>query len=154
MAKEVIHMADETTKVNQKFVAKVVRVMVVTEEGKTNVTLMLNKEFEGFKFDKKSNEFEEVMIDRIGVSASDIINLVTSNEVAAFYASVIDDVYSQRAIGTMMCGAEIAIEREFHAKGEVVNDKALERDKWFTNITRYTPSVLGEKLMVKTIENV
>lgn len=154
MAKEVIHMADETTKVNQKFVAKVVRVMVVTEEGKTNVTLMLNKEFEGFKFNKKNDVFEEVMIDRIGVSASDIINLVTSNEVAAFYTSVIDDVYSQRAIGTMLCGAEIAVEREFHAKGEVVNDKTLERDKWFTTITRYTPSVLGEKLMMKTIENV
>lgn len=136
----------------EKIVAKVTRVQVFTVEGNTNVKLTLNKSIKAFKeTEKNSNVFEEIERNSISMFASEALKVAESNEIAAFFMSVVENIYSQEAIGKMFFGAQIIIEQELHAKGEVINEKALDRDKWYNALTKYTPGEMSIKLMEKII---
>lgn len=136
----------------EKIVAKVTRVQVFTVEGNTNVKFTLNKSVKAFKeTEKNSNVFEEIERNSISMYASEALKVAETNEIAAFFMSIVENMYSQESIGKMFFGAQLTLEQELHAKGEVIDEKVLERDKWFTLLTGYKPGEMSVKLMEKTI---
>lgn len=125
----------------ETIVAKVVLATVrVNEQGFTNVELKFNKKFAGFEKDQKTKEFVAKDVDHFNVGAAELLELALTNEVACDYLNYLtnEERYTQQVIGNIYAGVTLTFERELHVKGEVVNDKALDRDKYFTTITKAT----------------
>lgn len=117
---------------------KVNRVQVISKEEGTDVVLHIDKPIKAFA-QNESGVYEEVEVKKIQMFASRAIELAETDENCAFFISVEGDVYSQRTLGMMYFGAELRVEQTLHLKDEVVEGaKApLERDKWFTDVTKF-----------------
>lgn len=161
---KVCFMADTeitpTPAVAENLVAKISRVRYYTfqkageEFERKNVELTIDKKVKAFVFNNETKLFEEIETNKLNISAARLIELALVNEVAAMFISTVDDPNTQKVFGMMFSGATINVNNVFHAKGEVIDDVALERDKWYTDIVGYVPGELNVKLMFKAIENI
>lgn len=139
----------------ETIVAKVVLATVrVNEQGFTNVELKFNKTFAGFEQDKKTKTFVAGEVDHFNVGAAELLELALTNELACEYLNLLsnDERYTQKAIGNLYNGVTLTFERELHAKGEVVNDKALTRDCYITTITKATFGDRAEARLERAID--
>lgn len=138
---------------NEPIVVKVMMTTVYNNDGKTSVSLRLNKKLKKFQENKTLNTFTEVEDNVLSLNYGDVMRLVENNETAAFYLSVVEDRFSQRVLGTLLFGAKIVVEQELKTKGEMIEGRTepLSRDMWFNTVSRYEPSEMAIKLMEKEI---
>ena len=146
-------MADGINNAVEIVVANVTRVQVNIKDDFTRVTLFLNKKLKAFAEDKATHIFNEIETNMVTFSAGEIVRLAETNEIAAFFISISENVYTSAVMGKLLFGAKVTIENVFHAKGEVIEgkDETLARDQWFKSITRYEPGEMALKLMNKEL---
>ena len=150
---QLLVMADGINNAVEIVVANVTRVQVNIKDDFTRVTLFLNKKLKAFAEDKETHIFNEIETNMVTFSAGEIVRLAETNEIAAFFISISENVYTSAVMGKLLFGAKVTIENVFHAKGEVIEgkDEPLARDQWFKSITRYEPGEMALKLMNKEL---
>ena len=150
---QLLVMADGINNAVEIVVANVTRVQVNIKDDFTRVTLFLNKKLKAFAEDKETHIFNEIETNMVTFSAGEIVRLAETNEIAAFFISISENVYTSAVMGKLLFGAKVTIENVFHAKGEVIEgkDEPLARDQWVKSITRYEPGEMALKLMNKEL---
>ncbi|AXF52170.1 MAG: hypothetical protein [crAssphage sp. isolate ctcc615] len=121
-----------------KATVKAVR-MFINEDNAT-VTLTLDKAVKGFKR-TDAGTFEEAETDTISFFRSALTaQLCDVNDDIALFRSMSEHAFGQREFGAILFGAKLTLEREFKAAGEVVGERAIQRDCYITTITGITLS--------------
>lgn len=117
-------------------IATVKGVRVYVGEDNANVTLTLDKEFKGLKRDENGT-FAETNVNTINLFRSALTaQLCEVNDDIAMYRATLDHAFGQKEFGVILFNAKLTIVRELHKAGEIVNDKALERDCYITTIRK------------------
>lgn len=146
-------MANEVIVANVKLVS-----VYVNKDGFTNVELTLDKSFEGFVAVKDKNGaitgYTKGDVDHFSIGAQELLDLACGDDTASELINMTDtkDRYTQRTIGGVYAGTTIKFEREFKAKGEEVNGKALTRDSYLTTVVKYSPSERAVERMTRMID--
>lgn len=144
-------MADSVENAVVATVVKVIRVTVSKKDDKTNVFFKLDKALKKFKEDKLTGEFKEVEENELSMFGSKAVALAETDEMAAFLMSVNGDIYSQEILGSVFFGARLTVHSTLHHKGDVVNDKQLDRDKWFNDVVKFEMGDFAKKMIEKKL---
>lgn len=125
-------------KLNHKYMETLVvtikGVRVYVNEDSASVTLTIGENVKGFK---KANDgtFEEADVNILSFPRSALTaQLCDHSDDIAMYRATLDHAFGQKEFGVILYNAKLKINRELKAAGEVVNDKALERDCYLTTI--------------------
>ena len=102
---QLLVMADGINNAVEIVVANVTRVQVNIKDDFTRVTLFLNKKLKAFAEDKATHIFNEIETNMVTFSAGEIVRLAETNEIAAFFISISENVYTSAVMGKLLFGA-------------------------------------------------
>lgn len=120
--------------------ATVKDVRVFVKENNATVTLVLDKAIKGFKR-TDAGTFEEAETYTITFLRNALITqLCDVNDDIALFKVMSEHAFGQREFGAILFGAELTFERELKTAGEVVGERAIQRDCYITSITGITLS--------------
>lgn len=119
------------------FTAKVKNVKVFENESSASVQITVDKTFKGFAL--KDDAAVEADINAFSINRSALTAMLCElNDDIALYRACTGKSFDQKQLALILFNAELSIERELKAKGEVYKvgdeERAFEHDCYITNI--------------------
>ena len=120
--------------------ATVKGVRVFVNEDNATITLTLDKDVKGFKRND-AGTFDEAETDQISFYRSALTaQLCELNDDIALFRAMSERAFGQREFGAILFGAKIEFTNEHKAAGEIINERALERDCYIRTLKGLTLS--------------
>lgn len=109
-------------------------VRVFVDEFSANIQLMLGEAIKGFA-QQEDGTFAEGDVKTISIPRSKLTaQLCEHSDDIAMYRATLDHAFGQKEFGVILFNAKLKLNRELKAAGEIVNEVALERDCYLTDI--------------------
>lgn len=135
----------------KKFALDITRVQLYNNADIASVWLTFKKAIPGFVL--KDNDYVPVEVTSIGFSRSSLTRvLCDSDDMIATMRDGQDDPFTRAQLSTILHGATLNVTRTFHRTGYTREDgSAIDRDQWFTEITKVSLSDFAKKLIEKLV---
>lgn len=119
----------------ETIVATIKNISLFENENSTYVAIFIDKTFKGFVLNNGVPEEKEV--NYFTMSRSNLTyQLCNTNENIAKYRSCLAHSFTQKNLATLLTGAKLKFNREFHSAGELLEGSSnpLERDCYITTL--------------------
>lgn len=135
----------------KKFALDITRVQLYDDTDIASVWLTFKKAIPGFVL--KDNDYVPVEVTSIGFSRSSLTRaLCDSDDMIATMRDGQDDPFTRAQLSTILHGATLNVTRTFHRTGYTREDgSAIDRDQWFTEITKVSLSDFAKNLIEKLV---
>lgn len=135
----------------KKFTLDITRVQLYDSTDIASVWLTFKKAIPGFVL--KDNDYVPGEVTAIGFSRSSLTRaLCESDDMIATMRDGQSDPFTRAQLSTILHGATLNVTRTFHRTGYTREDgSAIDRDQWFTEITKVTLTDFAKGLIEKLV---
>lgn len=135
----------------KKFVLDITRVQLYDDTDITSVWLTFKKAIPGFVL--KDDDYVPDEVTAIGFSRSSLTRILCeSDDMIATMRDGQNDPFTRAQLSTILHGATLNVTRTFHRTGYTREDgNAIDRDQWFTEITKVSLTDFAKKLIEKLV---
>lgn len=135
----------------KKFALDITRVQLYDSTDIASVWLTFKKAIPGFVL--KDNDYVPGEVTAIGFSRSSLTRaLCESDDMIATMRDGQNDPFTRAQLSTILHGATLNVTRTFHRTGYTREDgSAIDRDQWFTEITKVSLTDFAKNLIEKLV---
>ena len=135
----------------KKFALAITRVQLYDDTDIASVWLTFKKAIPGFAL--KDNDYVPCEVNAISFSRSSLTRTLCENDdMIATMRDGQNDPFTRAQLSTILHGAMLNVTRTFHRTGYTREDgSAIDRDQWFTEITKVNLTDFAKKLIEKLV---